>query len=101
LLSKDVVKEIINNYINFYNHNLSKDDWFAALKDFSLQHGFAKDVKAYKQDPATFKGHVGDVAMVLRIALTSKSRTPDLYEIMKAMGKKMVKDRLLFSANNL
>lgn len=100
-ISKDAVKEIINSYAAAYNSKLSKDDWFLALKDFAKQQGYAEDTKTYKQNPAGFKGHVGDVAMILRVALTSKSKTPDLYEIMQTMGEDMAKERLLNSAKNI
>jgi len=101
IFSKKTTKEIIIDYISHYRDNFSKDEWFSALKEFSELHGFAKEVKVYKQDSSSFKGHVGDVAMILRVAITSMSKAPDLYEIMKVMGKERVKERLQFSADRI
>jgi glutamyl-tRNA synthetase len=56
--------------------------------------GYARDIKSYKKDPSIYKGHVGDVAAVLRFALTSCTNTPDLCEIMQIMGKERVIRRL-------
>lgn len=51
-------------------------------------------MKSFRKNPSTFKGHVGDVAMVLRIALTGRTNTPDLYEIMQIMDERRVIERL-------
>ena len=61
------------------------------MKDLAEELGYAREVKEYKANPDNYKGHVGDISTVLRVKLTGKSRTPDLYEIMQVIGK----DRLL------
>ncbi len=86
-------EEILKAYVDVYDPKLSKDDWFNALKDFAEQNGYARDMKTHKQDPGKFKGTVGDVAMILRVALTGKNKTPDLYQIMQVLGEKTVKER--------
>ncbi|MCK4918514.1 MAG: glutamate--tRNA ligase [Candidatus Pacebacteria bacterium] len=101
ILNENTVKEILTSYIKYYNSHLSKDDWFSDLKKFAESLGFASNIKLYKQKPNNYKGCVGDIAMVLRIALTSKSMAPDLHEIMHVMGEENVKERLQFSANNI
>ena len=58
------------------------------------KHGFAADTKAYKLEPGKYKGHVGDIAMILRIAITGKQVSPDTYQVMKIMGKDRVLRRL-------
>ena len=55
--------------------------------------GFASDVKAYKQEPEKWPGHVGDISTVLRVALTGRRNTPDMYEIMKVLGKESIAKR--------
>ena len=77
----------------YYNESDDKDTWFNKLKDLSEELGYAREVKEYKNNPDAYKGHVGDISMVLRVALTSKSMTPDLYELMKLMGKERIFDR--------
>ena len=55
--------------------------------------GYASNMKEYKKNPELFKGNVADVSTVLRVALTSKSMTPDLFEIMNLMGIERIKER--------
>lgn len=85
---KEEIKKILNLYINkYYNENDDKDMWFNKLKDLADELGYAREVKEYKNNPASYKGHVGDISMVLRVVLTTKSMTPDLYELMLLLGK--------------
>ena len=56
--------------------------------------GYAKEVKEFKANPEAYKAHVGDVSTVLRIALTGRTNTPDMYEIMQVLGEKRVCERL-------
>lgn len=98
-LSNVVVKEVLQKYTAFHDHTLPKEVWFEKLKDFAETVGFARDAKAFKLDEAAFKGHVGDIAMILRVALTSKTRTPDLYEVMQTLGQDRVLGRLEAAAS--
>ena len=50
-------------------------------------------MKEYKENPNAFKGNVADVSTVIRVALTSSSMTPDLYELLRLMGKDRIKER--------
>ena len=56
--------------------------------------GYAKEVKEFKANPGMYKAHVGDVSTVLRVALTKRTNTPDLYEIMQVLGRKEIEKRL-------
>ena len=67
------------------------------IKEVSEKLGYAGNMKDYKENPDAYKGNVADVSTVIRVALTSKSQTPDLYEIMKLLGK----DRIVTRINNL
>lgn len=58
------------------------------------QYGYAREVKEYKENPSDYKGHVGDVSTALRIAITKESMTPDLYEIMRLLGKERMLERV-------
>ena len=55
--------------------------------------GYAKEVKEFKANPGMYVAHVGDVSTVLRVALTKKTNTPDLYEIMQVLGKEEIERR--------
>ena len=92
------VKNILNTYINeYYDENDDKDTWFSKIKEVTEKMGYCSNMKEYKKNPEAYKGNVADVSSVIRIALTSKSQTPDLYCIMKLLGKDRIKARI----NNL
>lgn len=89
------IKTILNTYITkYYDENDDKDTWFNKMKELSIELGYAGEVKQYKENPEQYKGHVGDISMVLRIALTSLKMTPDLYAIMQLLGKDRIKERI-------
>ncbi len=90
---KNEIKNIIKDYLKIYDENDDKDTWFNKIKDLSEKYGYAREVKEYKKNPESFKGHVGDVSSVIRIALTGRKNTPDLYEILKNLGKERIEKR--------
>jgi len=90
----DEIKTILNTYITkYYDQNDDKDTWFNKMKELASELGYASEVKMYKENPDNYKGHVGDISMVLRIALTTLKMTPDLYAIMQLLGKDRIKER--------
>ncbi len=92
---KEEIKEILRSYLDkYFDLNDGKDIWFNKIKDLAEEKGYAREVKEYKQNPESYKGHVGDVSTVIRIALTGLANTPDMYEIMKVLGENSVKERL-------
>ena len=92
---KGKIKEILNTYADeYFNLNDDKQTWFNKLKDLSEQFGYAREVKEFKANPEKYKAHVGDVSTIIRIAVTGRTNTPDLYEIMKVLGKDRVTQRL-------
>ena len=93
-ISKEDAKKVINEYLKVYNENDDKDTWFNKIKDTAEKCGYAREVKEYKQNPEKWPGHVGDVSTVLRVAITGRRNTPDLYEIMNVLGKDEVISRL-------
>ena len=86
------IKNILDTYMNKY-FTLDKDNWFNNVKIMCDELGYASNMKEYKKNPENFKGNVADVSTVLRVALTSKSMTPDLCEIMNILGEDRVKER--------
>ena len=89
------IKNIYNTYINnYYSKKHDKNEWFEALKKCSEELGYTSDMKAYKENPGNFKGSVADISMVIRVVVTTKSTTPDLYEIMNLLSDTQLKDRI-------
>ena len=87
-------KAILTEYIKVYDTEDDKDTWFNKIKELCAPLGFTPNVKEYKQNPESFKGHVGDVSTVIRIAITSRTNTPDLYYIMQILGVDEVMNRI-------
>lgn len=85
---------ILENYKNIYDSADDQTTWFNKVTELAESLGFAPKTKLYKQNPQGYKGHVGDVSMVLRVAITGRRNSPDLYEIMKILGKDRVLERL-------
>ena len=86
-LTKEDMIEILTEYKKVYNHSDSQDDWFPRVRDMSEALGYAKAPKFYKKNPEEFKGHVGDVSTVIRVAATGRRNTPDLYQILQVLGE--------------
>lgn len=88
-------KEILVKYAEeYFDEKASKDEWFESIKKLAEANGYSGDTKAYKENPDAYKGHVGDVCEFIRLAITSKTKTPDLYEILRILGKEEVKKRV-------
>ena len=83
-----------------FTYTIDGDDFTRAGEASGLvkrklkQLGFSPDVKAYKADPGAFKGHVGDVSTVIRVAITGRKNSPDLCAIMQLLGKERCLERM-------
>ena len=95
IIDKDEIEKIVKSYFeNHYDENDDKQTWFNKIKDLAEEMGYAREVKEYKANPEAYKGHVGDISTVLRVKLTGKHNTPDLYEIMQVIGKERLLKRI-------
>ena len=91
---KEEIGCILKTYIEeYYDENDDKDTWFNKVKKMAEELGYCSDMKAYKLDPESYKGSVADVATVIRVATTTSSMTPDLYEILRLLGKERIEKR--------
>lgn len=86
--------DVIEKYIDAVDLNDDKDMWFSRMKELCEPLGCTPNVKEYKQNPESFRGHVGDVSTIIRVALTGRTNTPDLYSITALLGEERVKARL-------
>ena len=88
-------KEDIKTILEAYKFNPADDKqtWFDNIKKLAGSLGYASEVKEFKANPGMYKAHVGDVSTVLRVALTGRTNTPDMYEIMQVLGKEKVEKR--------
>ena len=85
---KNDINKILDLYMEkYYAPEDDKQTWFNKIKELAGEMGYAEEVKEFKANPGMYKAHVGDVSTVLRIALTGRTNTPDMYEIMGVLGK--------------
>ena len=94
ITDKEEILNILNTYMDKYYDVTDKDIWFNNVKELTDSLGYCSNMKEYKNNPDNYKGSVADISTVLRVALTSKSMTPDLYEIMKLLGKDRILERI-------
>ena len=88
------INKLLDLYMEkYYNPEDDKQTWFNKIKELAGEMGYAEEVKEFKANPGMYKAHVGDVSTVLRIALTGRTNTPDMYEIMAVIGKKSMEER--------
>ena len=91
---REDINKILKTYIDkYYDDADDKQTWFEKIKKLTEEMGYCKDVKEFKANPEMYKAHVGDVSTVLRVALTRRTNTPDMYEIMQILGKERIAKR--------
>ena len=99
--NKEEIDKILTLYTEkYYSDEDDKQTWFDKIKELSGELGYAKEVKEFKANPDKYTAHVGDVSTVLRVALTSRTNTPDMYEIMKILGKERIVGRFKKAMEN-
>ena len=92
--------EILSAYLAVYSAEDEKDVWFAKIKGICELLGYCADMKAYKADPEAYKGSVADVSGVIRMAVTGRENTPDLWAVMRVIGEERVRGRLQLTIDN-
>ena len=93
-MNKEDIKAVLSDYANTINMDLNEEEWFNSIKELSVRHGFADNVKVWKKDKESYKGHVGDVSEMLRIALSGRKNSPNLYCVIQILGKEKVIERI-------
>lgn len=100
-VSADDTKGILSRYCGIFDPTDDSSLWFEKITKLATELGFAAKPKEYKANPEAFKGHVGDVSMILRVAVTGKKASPDLYSVMKILGKAEVIKRIKVALANI
>ncbi len=93
-VSAEDAKAICEQFAACYDEADEQTVWFDKMKQIAANLGYAPETKLFKKNPESYKGHVGDISMVLRVAVTGRQNSPDLYEVMKILGKEKVVARL-------
>lgn len=92
--SREDVKAVLTGFLDSYDEGDDMNVWFEKIKRIAAALGYAADMKEYKADPQAFKGSVADVSMFIRVAVTGKMNSPDLYTVMHILGKERTEARL-------
>ena len=95
ITDKEEIKKVLETYFDkYYDEKDDKDTWFNKVKEMCDELGYASNIKDYKKEPDKYKGNVADISTIIRVAVTSKSNTPDLYEILKLLGTDRINKRV-------
>ena len=98
---KAVIRTVLEKFMASYDESADSNAWFDNVKAITTEVGFTTDMKAYKADPAAFPGTVADVSGFLRIAITGKAQSPDLYTVMQILGRERSMERLTAAIQSL
>ena len=100
-VSTEDAKAILTEYADIFDPADEMTVWFDKIKELASQHGYAPETKLYKKNPDEYKGPVGDISMVLRVAVCGRTNAPDLYSVMQLLGADKIRERLARCAQAL
>ena len=95
------IKTALSEFIKSFDLADDSNTWFEKIKDIADMLGFASDMKAYRENPDAFRGNVSDISMFIRIAITGKENSPDMYSVMQILGCERVANRINQMINSL
>ena len=88
------VPAILKAYLDSYNHSDDQSQWFDKVRQIATDLGYAAKPKDFKKNPDQYKGHVGHVSTVIRIALMGRQQSPDVWEIQQILGEERTRARI-------
>ncbi len=92
------VRTVFARYPSLYDPADDQQTWFGRIKELAAEMGYAPDTKTWKKNKEAYKGHAGDISMMLRVAVTGRQNSPDLCEVMRILGAEEVSARLARAA---
>ena len=93
-VSDEDAAEILKKYLASYDHSDDQSQWFDKIREIGTEMGYAAKPKDFKKNPDQYKGHVGHVSTVIRLAVTGRSQSPDIWEIQQILGEKRTRERV-------
>ncbi len=96
-----VIAKVLNRFLASFDIADDANTWFEKVKAITTDMGFTTDMKAYKANPDAFPGTVADVSTFIRLAVTGKTNSPDLYTVMQILGKDRTVARISAALNRL
>ena len=96
ITDKELIKEACDLYFSkYYDENDDKDTWFNKMKEACEELGYCTNMKEYRENPDNYKGSIADFSTIIRVVVTTRSMTPDLYELLKLLEKERINQRLI------
>jgi glutamyl-tRNA synthetase len=92
--NKEDIKAALTEFGKSFYISDEQNVWFDKIKDIARNLGFAADMKEYKANPENFKGSVADISSFIRVAVTGKESSPDMYSVMQIMGERRILERI-------
>ncbi|NLK97123.1 MAG: glutamate--tRNA ligase [Epulopiscium sp.] len=93
-IDEEEAKKLLKAYMETYDHSDDQTQWFEKIRVIAEQNGYAAKPKDYKKNPDMYKGHVGDVSTVIRLAVVGRASSPDVWEIQQILGEDKVRERI-------
>jgi glutamyl-tRNA synthetase len=100
-LDHKLLINILNEYQKVLDIELTQEAWFEQMKIIALKFKYATCFNDYKKNTEKYVGTIADFSNLIRISITKRSNTFELYNVIKILGITIVKERLLFTINNL
>lgn len=99
--SADEIKAVLEDYLASYDPEDDANGWFEKVKAVAEKNGYCTNMKEYKANPDGWKGSIGDVSTFIRVALTGRKNSPDLYTVIGILGAERACARIRTYENNL
>lgn len=93
-ISQDLRQQILSRYLEQQDFSDDNSAWFAKIKEIAAELGFALKPKDYKKNPELYPGSVSDLANVIRVAITGRQNSPDLWTICQVIGEPRIRARI-------
>ncbi len=93
-VSDEDAKGILKRYLLSYDHSDDQSQWFDKIRTIAADMGYAAKPRDYKKNPDEYKGHVGHVSTVIRIAVMGRSQSPDIWAIQQILGEERTRARI-------
>lgn len=78
---------VLTDFAQTYDEKDDMDTWFSKIKEICVKYGYAEKTGDYKKEPEKYNGHIGDISSVIRVAVTGRTNSPDMYAVMQIIGK--------------
>ena len=99
--SKEIIKNVLLDFIKTLDYTVSEQEWFENLKALSMRHNFAESNKLYKANKEAYLGSVNDVAEMIRISLTTSKQSPNIYYVLNILKEEKIKERIAVAISKL